>query len=164
MVIIPNENDLLKLSKMQKKLCNILRENFSQTASDKMSDNNSFVIPALPLWLLSDTSVDLSEDELKNEGKSIISVVLQNFCIEKAESYIYINCSAKVNYTKSNKQFFMPFIIIKTNIISEKQKKEIKEFFKKEFPLPLKIFRLGIEQFDSPNTKSIRKSVWCKLK
>ncbi len=154
MVVIPNENDLLKLSKMQKEVCNIL----------KASDNVNFAIPAQPLWLHSETPFDCSEEELKNEGKKIVSLIIQDFCIEESEKYFNIKCRAEVNCTESKKYFLMPFVIFKTNKISENQKKEIEEFFKKELPLSLKIFRLGIEHYESPNAMSISSSVWVKLK
>lgn len=196
MVIVPNENDLLKLSSLQKDLCKVLK--------NKLQSSSDFVIPVIPLWLKSDEFSNIKTTaELKEFSKTITKVQLCDFFTKETEKGFYIMCRASVEMTSPRKNSFttanefsraeinspctetnspntnsstrahyfsMPFILLqaanKTYSPSEGIKKAVEEFFKKNFPLPLKIFRAGIEtsgsDFNLQNSMDIQDSVWVK--
>lgn len=142
MVIIPHETELLKLVKFQKLL-------ISNT-----NDSNSVYIASQPLWIPFQCNSNINtKDDLKQISKTINSIELNN--IEKSANDFYIS----VTIATTNGTFTSKLPLLRLYHGNEKSIPANTDLpFKK-----IKIFRLGIPEDLSENSKAIIESVWCKL-
>ncbi len=141
MVIIPHETELLKLVKYQKQLI------------QQLNSNSSIYTAHQPLWIeFSCHQFNAeSQDDLKSFSKKITSIELE-----------------KLSHT-SDKIFAI--VKIKTDLAEIQSELPLLDLYKgspksADLELPfkkIKIFRLGIPEDLSENSKAIKDFVWCKL-
>lgn len=142
MVLIPHPTEELKLRKFQKKLI------------ADLNTCSTIHVASTPLWIEipSETSL-VTKDDLKNFSKTIISVEPAELTQTDSEIYLAIKIKTSKSEIQSNLSLLK---LYKGNSKSLTKNTELP--FKK-----IKIFRLGIPEDLSSNSKAIKDFVWCKL-
>ena len=140
-VIIPHPTEELKLINFQKELISSLYK------------ESRILYAETPLW------IDFtSNGELKELSKTIESVTFNQPEITEKSIFIPVRINTSEDCIDSKLTLVN---IYNGQSFSDKDKSILRQ--KKQPVNQLKIFRLGLVQAESPHTKSISKSVWCKL-
>lgn len=143
MVLIPHPTEELKLIKFQKKLIS------------ELNVAPSIYVSHLPLWIdIPNTNiVPETKDDLKTFSKTINSVEFVDFTQDDK------GLSIKVTINTTTGKIFADLPILHLYKGPAKNLPQNIELpFKK-----IKIFRLGIPEDLSTNSKAIKDFVWCKL-
>jgi len=143
MVVIPHPTEELKLIKLQKSLIADLN-----TAA-------TIYVASIPLWIdfpFSD-SESYTKNELKTITKSIKEITLGELQYSSNEVYIPVSIKTDAAEIKTKLSFLKLYKGADSNpaLNFEQPVKKIK------------IFRLGIPEDLSTNSKAIKDFVWCKL-
>lgn len=162
MIIIPNENDYLKITEAQKSVCKKLK-----SLSSKESD---FFVPYSPLWIFINS--DFLKTDLKDFSKGIKKITLEHFDFSsKWKKFNLINIEGKIETDFKDfgtEKIHCGFAVCNLKTLSEQQKKTLTDFENDFFPYNLKIFRFAVEQknttCNSENSFDVEDSVWVKLK
>lgn len=134
-VIIPNPNDQLQLVRLQEKLCS------------RYSTKNDYMCKVFPLWIPLPLPIDFAPVQLKQFSKTLHQITIY----PPQENLL---CPVAITTDTG---------VINTNLELVRSKK-LKKIDPQAFqPVSLKIFRVGIQNQKSPNTVSIKDSVWVKL-
>lgn len=126
--------------------------NFQKEVIGSLYDENRILYASAPLW------IELGDFEIaeKNQIKKI-----EIGDIEFSENEIYSR--VLIVCEKGNITFKLTLVnIYKGETFSQSDRMMISE--KIQPVRQLKVFRLGLMQEQGPHTKSISKSVWCKIK
>lgn len=147
-VIIPHQDDELKLRNIQKKLISQI---------NKESNTNDFFYELIPLWIF------ISEEQIKEKiiirdlGKSIKQVQLGEIYKENNCSEIGINVNISTN--NGELQGRLPLASSYKNKIQNNIEVKLEEL-----PMKLKIFRVGTATKPTKNSMAVSDFVWVKLK
>lgn len=158
-VIIPHQNDQLKIISLQKKILSHLEI------------HGIVLVQSLPLWIYVDEHFPLSHlsqkadpSPLKAFSKIIKAVKLQDICCDEKGFYspVIIECESQnlkgrlsiidFLFTDKNLQKTISYTSMLKKICTEK-----------DFPCMLKIFKLGTEVRPSNTSKAIEETQWVKL-
>lgn len=141
MVIIPHETELLKLVKFQKQLIKDLNSASTIYAAHQ------------PLW------IEFSHEQFKAESQADLKLLSKRII------------SIELEKLSQSDEKIIAVVKIKTDIADIMAELPLLHLYKGspksadiEFPFKkIKIFRLGIPEDLSENSKAIIESVWCKL-
>lgn len=174
-VIIPHQNDDLKLIRLQD---NLIRE----LNNDNDKAENTLFYKSVPLWIditkISEETEDIPQENKKGKLKNI-AVTIKKVTVKKL---VYDNnkISALVEIIKSSDNSHSDYTYeTKLPVINEYKTKEssyqyeekkknyienIIEEINKDTEMNLKVFRVGAAHKPLDNSFAISESVWCKLK
>lgn len=142
-VIIPHPTEELKLINFQKKVIS------------SINDNNFCLVSAFPFWINFYTSIT----DLKKAAKNIKAI-----SILKPEWKNNSLCSSVIIENKDSRETLQSTLILLEDIKKSCKEPCIPAGLTEDFPINLKIFRLGIASENSiEHSKAIQESVWCKL-
>ncbi len=137
-VLIMHPNDELFFADLQKELIAAL---FCE---------ERIIYSQIPLW------IELGEIELKAKFQ-IRQVQVEELCV-KADS---VNCNVRIQFNDCKIVSKLTLVCLhKGKMFTDEEIDVLKEKPVRQ----LKVFRLGLVQEQGPHTKSISKSVWCKIK
>ena len=156
-VIIPHQDDELKLRNFQKSLISLI---------NKKADASGCVFYELvPLWIHLESEQFAKEEHLKEMGKQITKIEFSSLSADAHKGEISADFKIFTNSGEVSGRLPLASAYKKEKLPApDFLEKLLKNISLEDIPPSLKIFRLGNAIKTGNNSKSISHSVWVKLK